>query len=279
MTAPQDHSAQQATAATGTAPGQIGFCLPGSIAVRRTRCGKPRCACTAVPARPCIQWTRTVKGKTVTRRPTRAQQETYAARFGNTRRLRALATQLEPSPCRRWPGRRLGQDHPRQHGAGPHPSSCRPRNNPKHPKRREISPLNAGSAPRKALEPLVSKFCRWPLANAASAPHPPGVITAAGAGSRSSVTPVVCSSGVRWRIGRGVRRVPVSLAATIWSGSGSGRDDLLICSKILRCCAVRCSLADAAGGWVAAGGGPGPRGQLPLGVCRVFFPAWLSADI
>ena len=44
--------------------------LPGSVARRRMRCGKPGCACRndAPTLRgPYIQWTLTVDGKTVTR--------------------------------------------------------------------------------------------------------------------------------------------------------------------------------------------------------------------
>lgn len=50
--------------------GQIDGLLPGSVAVRHMRCGKLGCACKADPPTlhgPYIQWTRTVKGKTVTR--------------------------------------------------------------------------------------------------------------------------------------------------------------------------------------------------------------------
>ena len=95
---PPDPSAAQATAAITAALGQIGFCLPGSITIRRARCGKPRCACAADPPSlhgPYIQWTRTVKGKTVTRLLTPAQYQAYAPWFANTRRLRTLAAELE----------------------------------------------------------------------------------------------------------------------------------------------------------------------------------------
>jgi hypothetical protein len=98
MPAPDDHSAAQARAAIETALGQIGFTLPGSITIRRTRCGKPRCACKADPPAlhgPYIQWTRTVNGKTVTRTLTQAQYDTYASWFANARRLRNLAAELE----------------------------------------------------------------------------------------------------------------------------------------------------------------------------------------
>ena len=38
-----------AATAIQAALGQIGFTLPGTITIRRTRCGKPRCACAASP--------------------------------------------------------------------------------------------------------------------------------------------------------------------------------------------------------------------------------------
>jgi hypothetical protein len=91
-------SADQARAAIQAALGQIGFRLPGTITIRHARCGKPRCACAADPAAlhgPYIQWTRTVKGKTVTRLLTPAQYQAYAPWFASTRRLRALAAELE----------------------------------------------------------------------------------------------------------------------------------------------------------------------------------------
>ncbi len=98
MPAAHDRSTDQARADIAAALGQIGFALPGSIAIRCSRCGKPRCACKADPPSlhgPYIQWTRTVKGKTVTRLLTPAQYGTYAAWFANARRLRALAAELE----------------------------------------------------------------------------------------------------------------------------------------------------------------------------------------
>ena len=98
MPAPDDRSAAQARAAIQAALSQIGSALPGSITIRRTRCGKPRCACKADPPAlhgPYIQWTRTVNGKTVTRTLTQAQYDTYASWFANARRLRTLAAELE----------------------------------------------------------------------------------------------------------------------------------------------------------------------------------------
>jgi hypothetical protein len=98
MPAPPEHGAEQARAAIAAALSQIGFALPGSIVIRRTRCGKPRCACKGDPPAlhgPYIQWTRTVNGKTVTRQLTPAQYHTYAPWLDNARRLRALAAELE----------------------------------------------------------------------------------------------------------------------------------------------------------------------------------------
>ena len=47
MPASADRSAARARAAIQAALGQIGFALPGSVVIRRTRCGKPGCACKA----------------------------------------------------------------------------------------------------------------------------------------------------------------------------------------------------------------------------------------
>ena len=97
MPAP-DPSADQARAAIQTALGQIGFALPGTITIRRARCGKPRCACAAHPPAlhgPYIQWTRTVNGKTVTRLLSPGDNQAYAPWFANARRRRALTAELQ----------------------------------------------------------------------------------------------------------------------------------------------------------------------------------------
>jgi hypothetical protein len=88
----------QERAAIQAALGRIEHALPGSITIRRTRCGKARCACKTDPDAkhgPYIQWTRTVNGKTVTRKLTPAQYDTYRAWFEGARRLRELAAGLE----------------------------------------------------------------------------------------------------------------------------------------------------------------------------------------
>ncbi len=162
MPAADDHSAAQARAAIEAALGQIGFTLPGSITIRRTRCGKPRCACKADPPAlhgPYIQWTRTVNGKTVTRTLTQAQYQTYASWLANARRLRTLAAELEALSVREM-ARAEGWAKRRE------PGQSEDRIPPDHPKRREISPLNPGTAPQKnpgtaghpgsVVSPLVS---------------------------------------------------------------------------------------------------------------------------
>ena len=93
MPAADDRTADQAKAAIAAALGQIGFTLPGSITIRRTRCGKPRCACKADPPAlhgPYIQWTRTVDGKTVTRTLTQAQYATTKRQERLRRLIKAI---------------------------------------------------------------------------------------------------------------------------------------------------------------------------------------------
>jgi hypothetical protein len=75
-----------------------GMILPGSITQRRTRCGRPGCACRASPPRlhgPYWQWTRKVTAKTVCRWLTPGQQHDYQAWINNDRRLHELLTRLE----------------------------------------------------------------------------------------------------------------------------------------------------------------------------------------
>jgi len=78
--------------------GHIDGVLPGSIVVRHMPCGKPGCACKTEPPElhgPYIQWTRTVKGKTITRYLSPEQLERYQPWFDNARRLKELVAKLE----------------------------------------------------------------------------------------------------------------------------------------------------------------------------------------
>lgn len=80
-----------------------GYALPGTLASRYMRCGKPNCRCKAepsVPHGPYRHWTRTVAGKTVTRTLTAEQAERYQPWFDNARRLRGLLAELETRSLR-----------------------------------------------------------------------------------------------------------------------------------------------------------------------------------
>jgi hypothetical protein len=75
-----------------------GFALPGTLADRMTRCGRPNCGCHADPPRlhgPYHQWTRKKDGKTATRILSDDQLADYQPWFDNHRRLRELITELE----------------------------------------------------------------------------------------------------------------------------------------------------------------------------------------
>jgi hypothetical protein len=85
-------AAQIATLATA------GFALPGTLADRMTRCGRPNCRCHADPPRlhgPYHQWTRKKDGKTATRILSDDQLADYQPWFDNHRRLRELVAELE----------------------------------------------------------------------------------------------------------------------------------------------------------------------------------------
>ncbi|MHB2023256.1 MAG: DUF6788 family protein, partial [Mycobacteriales bacterium] len=78
--------------------GSIQGALPGSVVVRRITCGKPDCACNSdADARhgPYIQWSRSVRGRTVTRILTPEQLDRYRPWFDNARRLKDLVAKLE----------------------------------------------------------------------------------------------------------------------------------------------------------------------------------------
>lgn len=75
-----------------------GQVLPGSIAERMTRCGRPNCACHADPPRrhgPYWHWTRKVANKTVGRWLSGQQASEYRSWVDNDRRIRELVTRLE----------------------------------------------------------------------------------------------------------------------------------------------------------------------------------------
>jgi hypothetical protein len=94
-----DHQAQASQiAAELAAIARTGMVLPGSITQRRTRCGRPNCACHADPPRrhgPYWQWTRKVAAKTICRWLSADQHHDYQPWVDNDRRLRDLLARLE----------------------------------------------------------------------------------------------------------------------------------------------------------------------------------------
>jgi hypothetical protein len=75
-----------------------GFVSPGSVVRRFMRCGKPNCRCRADPPQlhgPYWQWTRAVKGKTITRNLTEEQARLYQAWIVNRRRLTRLMAEMD----------------------------------------------------------------------------------------------------------------------------------------------------------------------------------------
>lgn len=93
LSAAQRRRQQRITSALGS----LGLALPGSIEVRRTRCGNARCACHAEPARlhgPYIVWTRKLNQRTVTKVLTKEQLAALQPLLDNSRRLRSLVAEL-----------------------------------------------------------------------------------------------------------------------------------------------------------------------------------------
>jgi hypothetical protein len=95
---PAQQARAAALAAEIAALAAAGFALPGTLADRMTRCGRPNCRCHADPPRlhgPYHQWTRKKDGKTATRILTDDQLADYQPWFDNHKRLRELITELE----------------------------------------------------------------------------------------------------------------------------------------------------------------------------------------
>ena len=76
----------------------VGFISQGSVVLRYTSCGKPRCRCQGDPPQrhgPYYQWSRAVAGKTVTRRLSEGEAELYRGWIANRRRLEQIIAQME----------------------------------------------------------------------------------------------------------------------------------------------------------------------------------------
>lgn len=76
----------------------LGFCLPGSVAVRQIRCPNRGCHCHHDPPQlhgPYTAWTRKVDQKTLTRNLTATQADRYGPWITNNKRLRQLTRELQ----------------------------------------------------------------------------------------------------------------------------------------------------------------------------------------
>ena len=74
------------------------YALPGTLATRKSQCGRDNCRCHADPPQlhgPYRKWTRKHNGKTVTRVLGDAQHADYAPWFDNHKRIRRLLAELE----------------------------------------------------------------------------------------------------------------------------------------------------------------------------------------
>ena len=77
---------------------EIGYVFPGSIAKRFTVCGKPSCRCAADVSKrhgPYYEWTRKLKGKTVTVKLTAEQARLCARWIKNRRAIKKILTQMQ----------------------------------------------------------------------------------------------------------------------------------------------------------------------------------------
>jgi hypothetical protein len=75
----------------------IDLALPGSVEVRRTRCGKAQCRCHSDDGArhgPYIVWTRKVNARTVTKVLSEDELKDYRVWLDNSRRLRELVDEL-----------------------------------------------------------------------------------------------------------------------------------------------------------------------------------------
>lgn len=76
----------------------LGLVRPGSLVERYMPCGRPSCKCMANPPAlhgPYYQWSHKIRGKTVTRRLSKAQADTCREWLRNHRRLKATVRKME----------------------------------------------------------------------------------------------------------------------------------------------------------------------------------------
>lgn len=89
---------QERYAALQRAVADLGFIRRGSLVRRFMPCGKPGCCCQASPPvlhGPYYQWTRKVRGKTVTVRLSQAEAKLFEGWIDNGRRLDWIVRRME----------------------------------------------------------------------------------------------------------------------------------------------------------------------------------------
>ena len=82
---------------------KIGYVMTGSIVRRTKQCGQPGCHCHRGPKYehgPYYQWTRKVRGKTVTKILPPDQARLYRQWIQNGRRLRRIVTRMHATSTR-----------------------------------------------------------------------------------------------------------------------------------------------------------------------------------
>jgi hypothetical protein len=88
---------QQRYQALKRAIAHLGLIRPGSLLRRFMPCGKPGCRCQARPPQlhgPYYQWTRKVRGKTVTVRLTKQEADLFAEWIKNGRQLDKIIAEM-----------------------------------------------------------------------------------------------------------------------------------------------------------------------------------------
>ncbi len=112
----------------------VGYIASGSLARRYNRCGKPRCACHADPARlhgPYWLFTAKVNGKTVNRRLSEDEAALYEQWIANDRKarsllaeMRALADKLRPLILEQHPDQAPRSPEPKRRRSSPQPRAA-----------------------------------------------------------------------------------------------------------------------------------------------------------
>ena len=77
---------------------EIGYVFPGSIVKHYVPCGKSYCRCAADPTKrhgPYYDWSKKVRGKSVTVRLTAEQAKLYSGWINNRRKLKKILTKME----------------------------------------------------------------------------------------------------------------------------------------------------------------------------------------